>query len=59
MFQGADDGAFYAFHAATGERLFRHQAPRPIRSSPMTYRVNGRQYVTVIATDTILTFALP
>ena len=59
VFQGADDGAFYAFHAATGERLFRHQAPRPIRSSPMTYRVNGRQYVTVIATDTILTFALP
>ena len=30
-FQGADDGAFYAFHAATGEQLFRYQAPRPIR----------------------------
>ena len=59
VFQGADDGAFYAFHAETGERLFQSQAPRPVRSSPMTYQVNGRQYVTVIATDTVLTFALP
>ena len=59
VFQGADDGAFYAFHAATGEQLFRHQAARPIRSSPMTYQVNGKQYVTVIATNTVLTFALP
>ena len=59
VFQGADDGAFYGFHAETGEPLFRHQAPRAIRSSPMTYQVNGKQYVTVIATNTVLTFALP
>ena len=59
VFQGADDGAFYAFHAETGELLFQHQARRPVRSSPMTYQVNGKQYVTVIATDTVLTFALP
>ena len=59
VFQGADDGAFYAFHAETGELLFEHRAPRPVRSSPMTYQVNGKQYVTVIATNTVLTFALP
>ncbi len=59
VFQGADDGAFYGFHAETGEPLFRHQAQRAIRSSPMTYQVNGKQYVTVIATNTVLTFALP
>ena len=59
VFQGTDDGGFYAFHAATGEQLFKHAAPRPIRSSPMTYQVNGRQYVTVVATNTVLTFALP
>ena len=34
VFQGADDGAFYAFHAATGEQLFRYQAQRGIRSEP-------------------------
>ena len=59
VFQGADDRAFCAFHAATGEQLFHHQAPRPIRSSPMTCQVNGKQYATVIATNTILTFAPP
>ena len=59
VFQGADDGAFYAFHAETGELLFEHRAPRPVRSSPMTYQVNGKQYVTVVATNTVLTFALP
>ncbi len=59
VFQGLDDGGFHAFDAATGEQLFHYQAPRPIRSSPLTYEVNGKQYLSVIATDAILTFALP
>ena len=59
VFQGTDAGGFYALHAETGERLFEYDAPRGIRSSPLTYEVNGRQYVAVIATNTILTFALP
>ncbi|MYN67677.1 MAG: hypothetical protein F4X11_22045 [Acidobacteria bacterium] len=49
-FQRAEDRTFCAFHLATGEQLFRHAAPRPIRSSRMTDEVNGKQYVTVIAT---------
>ena len=59
VFQGTEDGGFYALDAETGERLFQHRAPRPVQSSPMTYEVNGTQYVTVTATNTILTFALP
>ena len=59
VFQGTDAGGFHALHAATGEELFRYDAPRAIRSSPLTYAVNGRQYVAVIATNTILAFALP
>ena len=59
VFQGVEDGGFYALDAATGEVLFRHDAPRPIRASPMTYQVDGRQYVTVVATDTVLTLGLP
>ena len=59
VFQGTDAGGFYALHAETGERLFQYDAPRAIRSSPLTYEVNGRQYVAVIATNTILAFALP
>ena len=59
VFQGTEDGGFYALDAATGEPLFQHQAPRAVRSSPMTYEINGTQYVTVTATNTILTFTLP
>ena len=59
VFQGTDAGGFYAFDASTGVQLFRSQAARGIRASPLTYHVNGTQYVTVIATDTVLTFGLP
>ena len=59
VFQGTEDGGFYALNAETGGQLFHHQAPRTVQSSPMTYEVNGTQYVTVTATNTILTFALP
>ena len=59
VFQGTEDGGFYAFHAETGEQVFHHDAGRTIRSSPLTYEVNGTQYVAVIATNTVLAFALP
>ena len=59
VFQGTENGGLYAFHAATGEQLFHHDARRTLQSSPMTYEVNGTQYVTVIASSTIHAFALP
>jgi len=59
VFQGVEDGGLYALDAETGEELFRFDAPRPIRASPLTYQVNGTQYVTVVATTTVVTLALP
>ena len=59
VFQGVENGAFYALHAETGEALYQLDAPRPIRSSPITYQVDGKQYVTVVATNTVMTLALP
>ena len=59
VFQGSDTGDFYAYHARSGEPLFKHTATRSIRSNPITYRVNGRQYVAIVATNTILAFGLP
>ncbi|MCE2543108.1 MAG: PQQ-binding-like beta-propeller repeat protein [Acidobacteria bacterium] len=59
VFQGVQDGGLHVFDAETGVELYRFDAPRPIRSSPMTYRVNGKQYVTVVATNTVVTLALP
>ena len=59
VFQGVEDGGFYALDATTGETLLRYDAPRPIRASPMTYQIDGKQYVTVVATNTVVTLALP
>jgi glucose dehydrogenase len=59
VFQGSDTGMLYAFDARNGKQLFSYRAPRSIRMSPMTYKVNGKQYVTVVATGSVLTFALP
>ena len=59
VFQGVENGGLYALDAETGEELFRFDAPRPIRASPLTYQVNGTQYVTVVATTTVVTLALP
>ena len=59
VLQGTDDGGFYALHAATGEQLFQYSAPRPIRSSPITYEISGKQYISVVATNTVIAFALP
>jgi glucose dehydrogenase len=59
VFQGLEDGGFYALDAKTGETLHRHQTPRQIRASPLTYAVDGRQYVSVVATNTVVTLALP
>ena len=58
VFQGIEDGGFYALDAGNGETLFRHQTPRIIRASPMSYAVNGKQYVSVVSTNTVVTLAL-
>ena len=52
-------GEFYAFDARSGEELFLYTHNRPIRASPLTYQVNGKQYISVVSTNNVLTFALP
>jgi PQQ-dependent dehydrogenase (methanol/ethanol family) len=59
VFQGISSGEFYAFDARSSKQVFKLTAKAGIRASPMTYQVNGKQYVSVVATNTILTLALP
>ena len=59
VFQGTDVGEFFALDARTGDRLLEYQHNRPIRASPLTYQVNGKQYVSVVSTNDVITFALP
>jgi outer membrane protein assembly factor BamB len=59
VFQGSDRGDFYALDARSGRQLFKYTAKLGIRASPLTYQINGRQYVSVVASNTILTFGQP
>ena len=59
VLQGTDVGEFYAFDARTGDQLFLYKHNRPIRASPLTYQVNGKQFISVVSSNDVLTFALP
>jgi quinoprotein glucose dehydrogenase len=43
------DGYFRAFHAETGELLWETLLPAGGQATPMTYSVNGKQYVAIAA----------
>ncbi|HUA20824.1 MAG TPA: PQQ-binding-like beta-propeller repeat protein [Bryobacteraceae bacterium] len=49
VFVGALDRFFSAYHAATGELLWQTQLNAAPNSSPVTYSVQGEQYVAVVA----------
>jgi quinohemoprotein ethanol dehydrogenase len=48
VFQGQMDSRFSAYDAKTGRRLWMFDAGASLLSPPITYTVNGKQYVTVI-----------
>jgi quinohemoprotein ethanol dehydrogenase len=49
VFQGAGDGYFSAYDAATGERLLHVFTGTSIMAAPITYSLAGKQYVAVAA----------
>jgi alcohol dehydrogenase (cytochrome c) len=59
VFAGDEDGYLMAFNASSGELLWKLNTGSRIASSPITYAVNGRQYVTIPSGGSLVTFALP
>jgi alcohol dehydrogenase (cytochrome c) len=59
VFYCDDGGAFAAVDAKTGKPLWQFQANQNWHASPMTYAVNGKQYVAIAAGSNVLAFALP
>jgi quinoprotein glucose dehydrogenase len=61
LFVGSsDDNYFRAFEAKTGKQLWDTKLERRGNANPMTYQArNGKQYVAIVATDTLVVFALP
>jgi PQQ-dependent dehydrogenase (methanol/ethanol family) len=58
VFYGETGGGFSAADARTGKLLWTFGANEPWKASPMTYVVNGRQYIAVASGGNILSFAL-
>jgi PQQ-dependent dehydrogenase (methanol/ethanol family) len=69
VFMGEGNGWFDAFNASSGERLWRYNLGAGVNAPPITYQVNGEQYVAVAAGgnfqmtfpygDTLAIFKLP
>ncbi|MEX2479425.1 MAG: PQQ-binding-like beta-propeller repeat protein [Gammaproteobacteria bacterium] len=69
VFAGESNGDFSAFDAANGDRLWRFATGAGVNAPPVSYRIDGRQYVAVAAGghalfdfpqgDAVIAFALP
>jgi len=59
VFAGDSDGNLIAFDAQSGKDLWHIQLGAAIYSSPMSYSLDGRQYVGVPAGAGLFAFALP
>lgn len=58
VFSGSVDGYFFALDDASGEELWHVTLGARVHAAPMTYAVDGKQYVTVAAGNVVFTFAL-
>jgi alcohol dehydrogenase (cytochrome c) len=58
LFSGARDGSFYALDARTGKLLWQTHLGVSVAAGPMTYAVNGKQFVTIMAGSSLFTFGL-
>lgn len=48
VFQGRADGILYAYNARTGDVLWTFDTGLGISAPPITYRINGRQYISIL-----------
>jgi alcohol dehydrogenase (cytochrome c) len=59
VFASSKDGNLIALDARTGQHIWHYQTGAEIMSSPISYSVDGRQYVAVSTDGALFTFALP
>ena len=58
LFGGTVDGYFFALDALTGEELWHLSVGGRVNAAPISYAVDGRQYVTIQAGTVLFTFGL-
>jgi len=59
VFTGDAEGNFVALEAASGKVLWHFQCGASVYSSPMSFAVDGKQYVAIAAGSALFTFGLP
>ncbi|WP_010647926.1 PQQ-binding-like beta-propeller repeat protein [Oceanobacillus massiliensis] len=68
LFVGHNDGRFIAYDATTGDQLWEFMTDAGVNAPPITYEIDGKQYITVFAAgnslagskhgDSVWTFSL-
>jgi alcohol dehydrogenase (cytochrome c) len=58
LFTGGREGYFYAFDAKAGKLLWKTNLGGSIVNAPVTYEIDGKQYVSIISGNSLSTFAL-
>jgi alcohol dehydrogenase (cytochrome c) len=58
LFSGGREGYFYALDGRTGELLWKANVGGAVTSGPISYSVNGRQYIAVSGGNSLLVYAL-
>jgi len=59
LFFGDDAGSFEAADARTGKPLWHFNTGQDMSASPMSYAIDGKQYVAIAAGSDVFSFALP
>ena len=59
VFYGQASGEFAAVDAKSGAHLWHFETHETWKASPMTYTVNGRQYVAITSGANVIAFGLP
>jgi len=59
VFFGNDSEAFEAVDARTGKSLWHFNTGQSMHASPMSFAVNGKQYVAIASGSDVFNFALP
>jgi alcohol dehydrogenase (cytochrome c) len=58
LFSGGRDGSFFALDARNGKLLWQTNLGPSVSAGPMTYAVNGKQFVSVVVGRSVFTFGL-
>jgi alcohol dehydrogenase (cytochrome c) len=58
LFSGSRDGSFYALDARDGKMLWQTNLGPSVAAGPMSFAVNGKQYVSIAVGNALFTFGL-